>query len=160
MNRRNVLKTVGAVALLSSVAKAKGTDKYLVEENVAADVEMRIQDHNNMTKSEKMHSPTITINENSIDKRGTLLVEVSTGSKGLIHKSTKEHWIPEVALYIDGKLVSKAELAAGVSRGYLGVRVREKELKGELEAVAVCNLHGTWRTKMKHVNGKWQTTRL
>jgi desulfoferrodoxin (superoxide reductase-like protein) len=160
MNRRDMLKTLGTITLLSSVVKAKEVDKYLEEPKVAADIEMRIKDINNMTKSEKMHSPTITINKNSINKRGTILVEISTGAKGKIHKSTKKHYIPSIKFYMNGKLAGKADLSADISRGYLAVRVKESELKGELEAVSVCNLHGTWRTKMKKINGEWKNIRL
>jgi desulfoferrodoxin (superoxide reductase-like protein) len=159
MDRRNILKTLGSVVLLGSVVKAKEVNKYLEEPIVAAEIEMKIEDVNNMTKNEKMHSPTITIHSNSIDKRDTVLVEVSTGAQGLIHKTSKEHYIPTVELYINGKLAGQANLGANISRGYLALRVKEKELKGELEAVSICNLHGTWRTKMKKINGEWNNIR-
>lgn len=159
MDRRNMIKTLGTLALFSSVVKAKEVDKYLEEPQVAANVEMRIEDINNMTKSEKMHSPTIRIDEKSVDKRGTVYIEISTGAKGKIHKTTKEHYISEIALYVKGRLAGRAELGNDISRGFLALRIKESELK-DIEAVSVCNLHGTWRTKMKKIDGKWKNIRL
>jgi len=134
-------------------------DKYLFEEKVASSVEMKIYDLKKMTKSEKMHSPTIKIFPESIDKRGTLLVEVSTGSYGLIHRTSKKHFIKDISLSVNGKIAGKVELLADVSRGFIALRIKETELEN-IEASSVCNLHGTWRTKLKKVNGKWENLRV
>jgi len=126
------------VVALSTVA-ASAYDKKLI----ANTEKMTPKDAKNMTKGELKHTPEITVG--SKDAAGYTLVEVSVGQGGIIHPSTDNHWIYEVSLFADGKLIDTVSLEPSISRGYLGTRVKLDGVK-TLKAVAKCNLHGDWES--------------
>jgi len=137
MTRRDMMK----MAALAAVATTSAT---AYDEKLIANTEkMTPKDPKNMTKGELKHTPEITLG--SKDASGYTLVEVSVGQGGIIHPSTDNHWIYEVSLYADGKLVDMVSLEPSISRGYLGTRVKLDGVK-TLKAVAKCNLHGDWES--------------
>ncbi|MBA1419852.1 MAG: twin-arginine translocation pathway signal protein [Epsilonproteobacteria bacterium] len=137
MTRRDMMK----MAALAAVATTSAT---AYDEKLIANTEkMTPKDPKNMTKGELKHTPEITLG--SKDAAGYTLVEVSVGQEGIIHPSTDNHWIYEVSLHADGKLVDMVSLEPSISRGYLGTRVKLDGVK-TLKAVAKCNLHGDWES--------------
>jgi desulfoferrodoxin-like iron-binding protein len=135
MTRREMIKIAAATALASTAASAYD------EKLIANKEKMTPKDPKNMTKGELKHTPEITVG--SKDAAGYTLVEVSVGQGGIIHPSTDNHWIYEVSLFADVKLVDTVSLEPSISRGYLGTRVKLDGVK-ELSAVSKCNLHGNW----------------
>ena len=137
MTRREMMK-IAAVTVLASTAASAYDEKLIVNKE-----KMTPKDPKNMTKGELKHTPEITVG--SKDTAGYTLVEVSVGQGGIIHPSTDNHWIYEVSLFADGKLVDTVSLEPSISRGYLGTRVKLDGVK-TLKAVAKCNLHGDWES--------------
>ena len=137
MTRREMMKIAAVTALASTAASAYD------EKLIANKEKMTPKDPKNMTKGELKHTPEITVGRK--DTAGYTLVEVSVGQGGIIHPSTDNHWIYEVSLFADGKLVDTVSLEPSISRGYLGTRVKLDGVK-TLKAVAKCNLHGDWES--------------
>ncbi|RUM75115.1 MAG: twin-arginine translocation pathway signal protein [Sulfurovum sp.] len=137
MNRREALKTAAIVVMTTTVASAY-TDKQIVNRT-----KMKIADPAHPTKAELKHTPDIIVG--SKDASGYTLVEVTVGKEGIIHPSKPDHWIYEIELYADGKLVDRVSLEPVISRGYLGSRVKLDGIK-HLRAIAKCNLHGEWES--------------
>jgi len=137
MTRREMMKIAAVTALASTAASAYD------EKLIANKEKMTPKDPKNMTKGELKHTPEITVG--SKDAAGYTLVEVSVGQGGIIHPSTDNHWIYEVSLFADEKLVDTVSLEPSISRGYLGTRVKLDGVK-TLKAVAKCNLHGDWES--------------
>jgi len=138
MNRREVLKVVGATALLAAVgAEAKMKEEYMNR------LEMKPKNPAKMEKGELKHSPKITIKDK--DAKGYTLVEITVGQGGIIHPSTPDHWIDFISLSVDGKLIGKSTLEPEISRGATSFAVKLDNVK-TLTAKAGCNLHGIWTT--------------
>ena len=140
MNRRDSLKALGATALLAAASlNAKEEEPYFNR------YEMKPENPNKLTPSELKHTPLITLKEK--DEKGYTAVEITVGQGGIIHPSTKDHWIDFIELYADGKLVGKNVLEAEISRG---VTLFGVKLDGvhKLTAKAGCNLHGIWSSEV------------
>ena len=135
MNRREALK-VAVVAALSTTVASAYNEKLIVNKKV-----MKIKDPANPTKAELKHSPKITIGKK--DAKGYSIVEVDIGQQGIIHPSAANHWIYEIELYADGKMISSVSLEPETSRGYLAARVNLSKVK-MLSATSKCNLHGNY----------------
>jgi len=144
MNRRKALQTLGAGAIILATTNANATSKSTEnKKNSFNRVKMSPKDLKNLTKGEKKHTPEITIKDK--DAKGFTLIEVNVGSDGIIHPSTKNHWIDFIELYADNMLVGHTELEGEISRGFSSFRVNLKNIKS-LKAVSGCNLHGIWET--------------
>ena len=139
MNRREALKAVAITTLASTSLMAYDAKK------VVNHTKMKTADPKHPTKAELKHTPDITIKD--VDAKGYTLVEVEVGQEGIIHPSTEDHWIYEVALYADDTLIDTVALEPVLSRGYLASRVNLKGVK-TLTAVAKCNLHGDWQASV------------
>lgn len=136
MNRREALKVAGTVALMTTVsAEAKMAEAHMNR------MEMKPKDPKNMTKGELKHTPLITIKEK--DEKGYTRVEITTGQGGIIHPSTKDHWIDFISLHADETLVGKNTLEPEISRGATSFYVKLDNVK-TLKATSGCNLHGIW----------------
>ena len=135
MTRREMMK-IAAITALASTAASAYDEKLIVNKEKMTPKELK-----NMTKGELKHTPKITVG--SKDTAGYTLVEVNVGQGGIIHPSTDNHWIYEVSLFADEKLIDTVSLEPSISRGYLGTRVKLDGVK-TLKAVAKCNLHGEW----------------
>jgi len=134
MKRRTALKA-SLFALLATPIFAYDTTKVVNKRK------MNKKDPKHPTKGELKHTPAISIGE--VDKKGYLLIEVTVGEEGIIHPSTKDHWIYKIELYANGTKVSEVALEPTISSGYLVTKVKKEGLH-TLKAVASCNLHGTW----------------
>lgn len=135
MNRRNALKTMAVAA--AAVTSLGAYDKTLITNT--KDIE--IKDPAHLTEFEAKHLPDIKIGEK--DTAGYTLVEVTIGQQNIIHPSTAKHWIYEIELFADDKLVGKVDLEPVTSRGYLGARVKLDDVK-VLKSISRCNLHGNF----------------
>jgi len=144
MNRRKALQTLGAGAIILATTNAGATSK--IDENKKSSfnrMKMSPKDLKSLTKGEKKHTPEISIKDK--DAKGFALIEINVGSDGIIHPSTKNHWIDFIELYADDTLVGHSELEGEISRGFSSFRVNLKNIKS-LKAVSGCNLHGIWET--------------
>jgi len=139
MLRRTALK-LSMLALASTYASAYDNSKIVNK------LKMKMKDPKNPTNGELKHNPEIKVG--AVDAQGYLTVEVTIGQKGVIHPSTKDHWIYKIELYADDKKVSSVDLEGGISAAYLGTKVKKDGLK-ELRAVSFCNLHGEWEDTIK-----------
>jgi superoxide reductase len=95
----------------------------------------------NPTKGELKHTPEIKIGKK--DSKGYSLVEITIGQEGIIHPSTKDHWIDFIELKANGKLVAKTLFEPGEASGYAAFKVKLDGVK-TLTAVEGCNKHGIW----------------
>ena len=134
MNRRDMIKTAAATLLVAATG-AQATEQYFNRK------EMKPKDASNLTKGEQKHTPLITLGDK--DAKGYTLVEITVGSNGIIHPSTKDHWIDTIELFADNKLVGKTTLEGAISRGAAAFRVNLDGVK-TLKATSACNLHGVW----------------
>jgi len=136
MNRRDMIKTAAATLLVAATAsQAEATTAHYNRK------EMKPKDPKNLTKGEQKHTPEMTLGGK--DAQGYRLVEITVGSNGVVHPSTKGHWIDTIELYADDKLVGKTTLEGEISRGAAAFRVKLDGVK-KLTAKAACNLHGVW----------------
>jgi len=167
MKRREAFKKIGILALMSSGGLAllssctnKDTEATKAVETidvmeamstpkVKSDREKLIinrkynkfKDSNNPSKAELKHTPDIIIGNNN--EQGFTLVSIIIGQKGIIHPSTKEHWIDYISLYLNNKLYSKTEFINGGIQGFANFYIELN--KGDtLRAEAGCNLHGIY----------------
>ncbi len=146
MNRRDALKVAGLATLVATVAAEA---KLPVDKTPVAQMnrtKMSPKDPKNMTKAELKHSPQITIKEK--DAKGYTQVEITIGQEGIMHPSTKDHWIDFITLEADGTLVGKSTLEPEISRGAASFSVKLDTVK-TLKATAGCNLHGIWTSTLK-----------
>jgi len=134
MKRRSLIK-LSLLAMVSTFASAYDKTK------IANTTKMKMKDPKNPTKGELKHTPDIHLG--SVDEKGYVSVDVTVGQEGIIHPSTPDHWIYQIVLYANDEKVGEVALEAGISRGYLGAKVKKDGLK-TLRAVASCNLHGDW----------------
>jgi len=146
MKRRDMLK-LSALGLLAAAtpAMAKTEEKC---NPYSKDYRDKIYNRNrykkddkNPTKGELKHTPEIKIGQK--DAKGYTLVEITIGQEGIIHPSSKDHWIDFIELKADGKLVARTLFEAGEASGYIAYKVKLDNVK-TLTAVEGCNKHGIW----------------
>jgi len=103
-------------------------------------------DPKNPTKAELKHTPEITLGDK--DKRGNTLVNISVGMSGIIHPSTKEHWIDFIKVYVNERLVVDAEFENGGIRSFASFYI--ELVKGDIiRAEAACNKHGIYEHQLE-----------
>ena len=101
----------------------------------------KYKDPENPSKGELKHTPDIIIGDKN--NKGFTLVSIIVGQKGIIHPSTKEHWIDYISLYLNDKLYSKTEFINGGIQGIANFYINLN--KGDtLRAESGCNLHGIY----------------
>ncbi len=135
MNRRDALKLAAAGALITAVSAQAEEDVY---KNLQ---EMKPENPDKLDKGELKHTPQITLADK--DTMGYTPVQITIGQGGIMHPSTKDHWIYAIELYADNKLVGRSELEAEISRGMAAFAVKLDNVK-VLKARSSCNLHGIW----------------
>ncbi|MGG7048838.1 MULTISPECIES: desulfoferrodoxin family protein [unclassified Campylobacter] len=135
MKRRDALKAI-VVAGVAVGSVSAYDEKLITNKN-----DITPKDPQNLTEFEAKHLPDIMVKD--ADAKGFTLVEVTVGQKEIIHPSEAKHWIYEIELFADDKLVGKASLEPEISRGFLSARVNLKDVK-TLKAIARCNLHGNF----------------
>ncbi len=102
-------------------------------------------DPENPTKGELKHTPEISLG--ATDEKGNTLVTITVGMKGIIHPSTKEHWIDFIKVYVNERMVVDSEFANGGIRGFAQFYIALK--KGDVvRAEAACNKHGIWENSL------------
>ncbi len=158
MERRKLIKSLGIIGVIgiggsllnSCKNEAKPTEE--TKQNIVQKTEpaknrklMKIQDPEHPTKSELKHTPEIILGDK--DAKGFTKVEITVGSKGIIHPAKKDHWIDYLKLYKDGELVGNLTIEPGMARGFSGFRLKLDGAK-ELKAVIGCNLHGIWENTL------------
>lgn len=141
MQRRDALKAIVASSLAVSAINAY--DEKLIKNTK----DMAVKDPANPSKFEAKHLPCIKVS-NDVDENGYTLVQITVGQEGIIHPSVANHWIYELDLWADDKLIAKLDLEPVISRGYLGARVKLEGIK-ELKSTAKCNLHGNYTAILK-----------
>ncbi|HHH52918.1 MAG TPA: twin-arginine translocation pathway signal protein [Bacteroidetes bacterium] len=158
MERRKLIKGLGILGIagigtsMLSSCNDKKEQKEQPEQQIVqkqkTDMnrqEMKIKDTQNPTEFELKHTPEISLGDK--DAKGFTKVEITVGSKNIIHPTSKDHWIDYLKLYKDGELVGNLVIEPGMARGFSGFRVNldgAKILKAEIG----CNLHGIWQSTM------------
>jgi len=154
MKRRKLLKSIGALgviglgsAVLASCNDNKKSSAPTTEKSASTKNRqlMKIKDPAKPTKAELKHTPEISIGDK--DAKGFTKVEITVGSKGIIHPTKKDHWIDYLKLYKDGILVGELNIEPGMARGFSGFRVNLDNAKS-LKAVIGCNIHGIWENTL------------
>jgi len=108
-------------------------------------------DWNNLTVMAKKHTPIIEASS-KVKANEPFAVKIKVGGiDGVEHPNTLSHWINWVALYAGERLISRIELGAELSDGYIiTINVTLKE-SANLRAQIFCNLHGVWEGKTKTI---------
>jgi len=145
MNRRDAIKLSTVVALGAAISAEACPSSCMVDETKNRTI-MSMKDHKNPTKGELKHTPQITLGKK--DANGYTQVDITVGQGGVIHPSTKEHWIDFIKLHADGKMIGISELAAEISRGATSFSLKLNDVK-ELTATSGCSLHGVWSSTLK-----------
>lgn len=155
MKRRKLLKSIGTLGIVglgsAFLASCDEDNKKVntIEKKEPASTKnrqlMKIKAPSNPTKAELKHTPDITLGDK--DSSGHTKIEITVGSKGIIHPNKKEHWIDYLKLYKDGILVAELNIEAGMARGFSGFRVNLDGAKS-LKAVIGCNIHGVWENTL------------
>lgn len=159
MQRRQLLKSIGLLSIAgASVTLLAGCEEKTKEEEVVKEEtpkpelserekllvnrkKMAIQDAENPTELELKHTPAIEVKEE--DGKGFTRVDVTIGSKGIIHPTEANHWIDYIKLYLDEKLIASVENEIGAARGFSSFYVKLEGVSS-IKAEAGCNLHGIW----------------
>ncbi len=158
MERRNLLKMIGLLGIAGTVGIFSSCTEN-VEEKTENKVDEKIKedkkagfnrqkfsykDPENPTKAELKHTPEISVKET--DGEFTR-IEITVGSKGVIHPTSKEHWIDYIKLFVNKNLVGTVEFEAGMARGFASFIVKNSNLN-TLKAEIGCNLHGIWESSL------------
>ncbi|MDQ7043839.1 MAG: desulfoferrodoxin family protein [Sulfurimonas sp.] len=147
MKRREAIKITALATLGMAVSAEACVGKQTCQTDTSKNrIMMKPKDAKNLTKGELKHTPQITLG--SKDANGYTLVEITVGQGGIIHPSTKGHWIDFISLYVDKKLVGTTELEAEISRGAAAFRVKLDGAK-YITSNAGCNLHGIWTSTIE-----------
>ena len=147
MKRRDALKRLGALGLVAAaVPSLASNEKFCdVYTKYRAEIKnrnwMKIKDPKHPTKAELKHTPDIKVGETNA--KGYTKVEITLGKNGIIHPSTKEHYIDFIEVYADNKLIGKTVFEPGEAMGYVSYNAKLNGAK-KIKAVAGCNIHGIW----------------
>ena len=169
MKRREAFKKLGllaiigssSISLLSSFKNTDTADTSITKDLSAAagldpSMEKRnklivnrnhysFADPDNPTKSELKHTPDISLGKK--DSQGHTLVQITIGMQGIIHPSTKEHWIDFISVYLNDEQISFTEYRNGGIRGFQDFYVKLN--KGDkIKAVSGCNIHGIYSSSI------------
>lgn len=162
MKRRELLKSIGiltvtgsSMMLIAGCGKSEQDEKVLENVNEPEKTErekliinrtkMAIQDPDNPTELELKHTPEIVPMEK--DERGFTKVNITIGSKGIIHPTEKNHWIDYIKLFLDGNLIATTETEIGAAQGYNSFSVILDGVK-TIRVEIGCNLHGIWENTL------------
>jgi len=153
MKRREALKKLGVLGLIASSVTpvmASTNEKFCnVYKKYRPEIKnrmfMHIKDPYHPTKGELKHTPDIKIGPKN--EKGYTLVEITLGQKGIIHPSTKNHWIDFIELYVDGEKVDTVVFEPGKAMGYAAFNVKLDGAK-KVKAIAGCNIHGIWENEI------------
>jgi len=100
----------------------------------------------NLTEIEKKHIPVMSINECGIGHDNACTsVNIKVGE--LEHVMESEHLIEFIDFYMNKKYFSRLTFTA--KKIYPEASLHLTDTTGTLSAIAYCNVHGSWRTKIK-----------
>jgi len=171
MKRREVFKNLGVIALvggssLSLLSSCTNDSEKAPVKNQKAEKDekkpingwtsdrekllinrnpQKIADPTNPTDFELKHTPDITFGDK--DEKGNTLLKVTIGKEGIIHPSTKEHWIDYLIIFVNGKQFAYTEYVNGDIRAYANYFVVLKS-GDKVKVEAGCNLHGIWTNEV------------
>lgn len=139
MKRRDFIKGAVVSAALMSTGKAFA---YNGDEATGGTGLLKLQNRDNPSPVEQGHVPAIE-SPSQAQKGEWFDVTVKVGFMKE-HASKPDHWITFIKLIANGDYVVKAEYEiGGVSASSATFRVKVEE-ETRLQAIAHCNLHGTW----------------
>ncbi len=145
MNRREFIKGAFLTAALLSSGQALAGMYDDEEEEGSESVKLshlKLQNRENPSVGEQKHVPGIEA-PGQVKKGEWFEVKVKVGFMKE-HPSKPDHWITSISLLANGKDVAKTEFTVGgasASSATFKIRVGETT---KLQAVADCNLHGSW----------------
>ena len=103
-------------------------------------------DPENISEMEKKHVPVLRISNCGVDHVNECTgITVKVGE--IEHVMESEHLIEFIDLYINKKFFSR--LAFTAKKIYPEASLHITDTIGTLSAIAYCNIHGSWRTKIK-----------
>jgi len=149
MERRQFVQAgvAGAALLLApKVVRADSYNKTLAKGKINT-----LTNKNSPSVLEKKHVPLVQAPK-AVEKGQWFKVMVKVGFM-IEHPSNPDHWIDRIELQVNGKRVSEmVNVAGGITSPNACFEIR---LNGsgdaKLEAVANCNLHGTWLSEPVYV---------
>ncbi len=149
MERRRLIKAGAAGAALLLTQGVAGADSY--NKTLAKRKINTLTNKKNPSVLEKKHVPLVEAPK-SVKKGQWFKVRVKVGFM-IEHPSKPDHWIDRIELQMNGKRVSEmVNVVGGITspNAYFEIRLnRSGDVK--LEAVANCNLHGTWLSEPIHI---------
>jgi len=101
----------------------------------------KLSNNENPSPSEKKHVPGLEIPDN-IKQGEPFEVKIKVGYLKE-HPSTKAHWITEIKLLSDKREINKISFPKGGQKPQAVFKI-QLDKPSVLEAVGICNLHGTW----------------
>jgi superoxide reductase len=139
MKRREFIKGAVLSAALVSTGRSFA---YNGEEEISGAGLLKLQNRDNPSPVEQAHVPVIETS-GAIKKGEWFDVNVKVGFMKE-HVSKPDHWITFIKLIANGDYVVKAEYElGGVSASSATFRMKVEE-ETRLQAIAHCNLHGSW----------------
>jgi len=136
-------KTEKVVPLEASIIPHQKSERELLITNRD---HKTIADPENPTNGELKHTPEISLGEK--DEKGNTLVTITVGMNGIIHPSTKEHWIDFIKVFVNERMLVDSEFENGGIRGFASFYIELK--KGDkLRAEAACNKHGIYESALE-----------
>ncbi len=140
MNRREFIK--GAVLTAALVSSGRAFASYEGDEESGGGPLLKLQNREDPSVGEQKHVPAID-STSQVTEGEWFNVEVKVGFMKE-HPSKPDHWITFIKLIANGDCIAKAEYPVGgasASSAKFKVRV---EGTTRLQAIAHCNLHGSW----------------
>jgi superoxide reductase len=101
----------------------------------------------NLTELEKKHIPVITIDDACGESSGGTCLDVHVTVGDIQHAMESEHFIDFIDVYIDKKYISRVVFIA--KKMYPAVHLCLNTNVGVISVIAHCNVHGSWRSKIK-----------
>jgi len=102
-------------------------------------------DPDNLSEMEKKHIPQIVVDKQcSVIPEGCVNVDLKVGESE--HVMETEHYIKFIDCYLDRKYVSRLVLTPKLIHPAACIHMNIAE--GTITAIAHCNVHGNWMTKL------------
>ncbi len=104
-------------------------------------------DYDNLTDTDKQHLPVVNLSRKCSITYGSKCTDVLIKVGELEHVMQSEHLIEFIDLYINKKYFSRLAFTSNNIRPAALLHLSADT--GTLSAIAYCNNHGSWRTKIK-----------
>ncbi len=162
MERRNLLKSIGIIAVSSALAMllagCSNDQKVEALTDTVPEIEkndrekliinrskMTFNDAAHPTELEQKHTPFIELKEK--DSKGFTKIDITLGLNGIIHPVENNHFIDYIKLFLDNKLIGTMAYEIGVARGFTSFYVKLDGIK-IIRCEIGCNLHGIWENTL------------